>query len=227
MDQLSSRATASAMAVAAGTGRGGPTGLEAAPEVPPLVPGSRSLRAILPESYRQGDFADRFLAGFDDTLAPAITILDCLDSYFDPRTAPDAFVTWMLSWSGTSLPACVGSQGRRNALLLGYRLHGLRGTAAGLDLLVRHVLGGAVELTESGGTYCAAGPDDPSVPVSGPAWARVRVVLPYGASMGRRGVAEDVEDLVRDWMPAHVTAHVVVEDGVDPLLVPGGVGRTF
>ncbi|MGW8953873.1 hypothetical protein [Streptomyces sp. NPDC055709] len=194
--------------------------------VPPLVPGSRSLRAILPESYRQGDFADRFVAGFDDTLAPLITALDCMDAYFEPRTAPDAFVTWMLDWSLTALPACVGSQGRRNALLLGHRLHGLRGTRAGLDLLVRYVLGGRLELTESGGTHCASGPDDASVPVPGVARAQLRVLLPYGMSKGRAGVAEDMADLVREWIPAHVAAQVVVEDDEDPLLARGTAGGT-
>lgn len=205
----------------------GPAAADVAPAVPPLVPGSRSLRAILPESYRQGDFADRYLAGFDDALAPLITALDCLDAYFDPRTAPDAFVTWMLDWSLTALPACVGPRGRRNALLLGQRLHGLRGTRTGLDLLVRHVLGGRLELTESGGTHCAAGPDDPSVPAVGVARARLRVLLPYGMSRGGTGVAGDVADLVREWIPAHVAAEVVVEDDEDPLLARGTAGGSY
>ncbi|MFZ3475140.1 hypothetical protein ACODT3_00190 [Streptomyces sp. 4.24] len=200
---------------------------QAVAAVPPLVHGSRSLRAILPESYRQGDFADRYLAGFDDALAPLITALDCLDAYFDPRTAPDSFVTWMLDWSLTALPACVGSQGRRNALLLGHRLHGLRGTRTGLDLLVRYVLGGRLELTESGGTHCAAGPDDPSIPTPGTARAQLRVLLPYGTSGGRVGVIEDVSELVRQWIPVHVAAEVVVEDDEDPLLARGAAGGSY
>lgn len=226
MDKLSSPASAASRAGAGARAAvpvpapGQPSGL------PPLVPGSRSIRAILPEGYRQGDFADRFITGFDDTLAPLITALDCLDGYFSPRTAPDHFVTWMLGWSDTSLPACVGSTGRRNALLLGHRLHGLRGTAAGLELLVRTVLGGRMELIESGGTHCTAGPDDPGVPVPAGACARVRVLLPYGMSAGRPGVVEDVEELVREWIPAHVGAEVTVEDDEDPLLVRGTVGGT-
>ncbi|MGW1076932.1 hypothetical protein [Streptomyces sp. NPDC002537] len=204
-----------------------PAPAAAVPAVPPLVPGSRSLRAILPESYRQGDFADRFIAGFDDALVPLITALDCLDAYFSPRTAPDDFVTWMLGWTNTALPACVGPAGRRNALLLGHRLHGLRGTATGLDLLVRYVLGGRLELTESGTTHCAAWPYDPSTPVPGGSWAQVRVLLPYGTAAGRPGVAEDLEDLVREWIPAHVTARVTIEDDENPLLAQGTAGEAY
>ncbi|WP_370424179.1 phage tail protein (plasmid) [Streptomyces sp. QH1-20] len=200
-----------------------------APPAPPLVPGSRSLRAILPESYRQGDFADRFIAGFDDALAPLITTLDCLDAYFSPRTAPEHFVTWMLSWSNTALPACVGMTGRRNALLLGHQLHGLRGTAAGLDLLVRYVLGGRLELTESGGTHYAARPDDPAVRGPGPAGprAQVRVLLPYGTVARHPGAVDDLTELVREWIPAHVYADVTIEDDEDPLLVRGAAGGAY
>ncbi|MFD9824147.1 hypothetical protein [Streptomyces violascens] len=206
-----------------------PQAASASPLVPPLVPGSRSLRAILPESYRQDDFAERFIAGFDDALAPLITTLDCLDAYFSPRTAPEHFVTWMLSWSNTALPACVGATGKRNALLLGHQLHGLRGTATGLDLLVRYVLGGRLELTESGGTRCAAGPDDPTVGGPGPAGprARVRVLLPYSTVANRPGVVDDLEELIREWIPAHVRAEVTIEDDEDPLLVRGSAGGAY
>ncbi|MFD3944875.1 hypothetical protein [Streptomyces sp. NPDC058579] len=190
--------------------------------IPPLVPGSRSLRAILPESYRQGDFADRFIAGFDDTLAPVITTLDCLDAYFGARTAPEHFLTWTLGWSDTVLPAWIGATGRRNALLLGRRLHGLRGTRQGLELLVREVLGGRMEISESGGTQCSTWPEQPSV-TDGEAWARIHVLLPHGTAR-RAGVIEDAEDLVREWVPAHVSATVTVADDADPLtaVAPGG-----
>lgn len=178
--------------------------------LPPLVPGSRSLRAFLPESYRQGDLADRFICGFDDVLAPLITALDCLDAYFGPDTAPDDFVAWMLRWSDTVLPACAGAGGRRRALRLGHRLHGLRGTRTGLELLVHEVLGGRVEITESGGTHCSVWPQDPRTPDGHGAWAHVRVALPRGMTGGRPGATQDVEELLREWIPAHVSAWVTV-----------------
>ncbi|MGW2232358.1 hypothetical protein, partial [Streptomyces formicae] len=198
------------------SGHSGAPGARPGSALPSLVPGSRSLRALVPESYRQGDFADRYIAGFDDTLAPVITALDCLDAHLSARTAPDDFLTWMLRWSGTELPACVGTIGRRNALLLGRRLHGLRGTRSGLELLVRDVLGGRVEVSETGTTHYAAGPEDQPTPEGG-ACVHVRVLLPYGTT-ARAGVAEDVEDLVREWIPVHVEASVDVLDDSDPLL---------
>ncbi|MGW6412616.1 hypothetical protein ACWF95_36340 [Streptomyces vinaceus] len=194
------------------------------PPLPPLVPGSRSLRAILPESYRQGDFADRYIAGFDDVLSPLITALDCLHAYFTPSTAPDDFVTWMLEWADTTLPACVGSLGRRNALHLGRDLHGLRGTAVGLEVLIQNVLGGRVEVTESGGTYTSQQPVASSAETSVGSWARVRVVLPHGTSAGRTDTREDIEDLVREWIPAHVAAVVTIEEELDPLPGPTSQG---
>ncbi|MCL6302591.1 hypothetical protein [Streptomyces kronopolitis] len=182
---------------------------------PPLIPGSRSLRAMLPESYRAGDFADRFIAGFDDTLAPLIETLDCLEAYFSPRTAPADFLAWTLQWTGTGLPDAVDTTGRRNALLLGRRLHGLRGTRAGLELLAHAVLDGMVEVTESGGTVCSQWPpkhpmadDDAVRPVH--SWADVHLVLSPAASQRCRGRTEDVEALLREWLPVDVASRVRV-----------------
>ncbi|GAU70306.1 hypothetical protein SSP35_18_00340 [Streptomyces sp. NBRC 110611] len=190
-------------------------------EVPPLVPGSRSLRALLPESYRQGGFADRLLLGFDDTLAPVIHALDCLDAYFGPRTAPGDFLDWMLAWTGTEPVAPVPEPGRRRALELGTRLQGRRGTRAGLELFVREVLGGHVELTESGGTYRSRWPEEYPTAAQR-SWAEIRVTLP-AAVTGADGdatatgfgeaTADAVVRLVRDWVPADVDVRVSVTDG--------------
>ncbi|MFF4606428.1 hypothetical protein ACFY12_27320 [Streptomyces sp. NPDC001339] len=214
----------------------------AAGELPPLVPGSRSLRALLPESYRHGDFADRLLLGFDDTIAPVIRALDCLDAYFDPRTAPADFLDWMLAWTGTEPAAPVAEPGRRRALRLGARLQGLRGTRAGLELFVREVLGGEVQLAESGGTYQSPRPDECPA-AAHRAWAEIRVVLPAAATASDgctttvdtatdtavdtvadtavdtavavdEATADVVERLVRDWVPADVDVRVRVSVGV-------------
>ncbi|MEV0323000.1 phage tail protein [Streptomyces sp. NPDC050658] len=166
------------------------------------LPEHRSLRAMLPAVYRQGDFADRFVCGFDDVLAPVVEQLDCLDAYFDPSTTPDDFLEWMLSWSGVSLPSSVPERGRRYALWAGTRLQGLRGTRPGLELLASEVLGTPVEITDSGSTRCCAWPDD--LPEDDePPRVHVRVEVPHGMA------AQEVSDLVSDWLPAHV--HQVIE----------------
>ncbi|WP_432000542.1 hypothetical protein [Streptomyces sioyaensis] len=173
---------------------------------------------MLPESYRAGDFADRFIAGFDDTLAPLIETLDCLEAYFGPRTAPADFLAWTLRWTGTDLPAAVGTTGRRNALLLGRRLHGLRGTQAGLELLAHAVLEATVEVAESGGTVRGRWPQECPRADEGAArpahpWADVHLVLSPAASERCGGRTGDVEALVRDWLPAGVTSRVRVSLG--------------
>ncbi|MEC4017980.1 phage tail protein [Streptomyces sp. H27-D2] len=186
--------------------------LETVAALPLLVPGSRSLRALVPESYRQGDFADRFMAGFDDTLTPVIEALDCLDAYFNPRTAPAGFLEWMLQWTGADLPVAVSCTGRRNALLLGSRLHGLRGTRAGIELLVSEVLGGRVEIADPGGTRGSPWPEAWPTVGDRPTWAGVRIVLPLATDRAT-GAAEEIERMVRDWIPAHIDCRISVVDG--------------
>ncbi|WP_328667226.1 hypothetical protein OG905_09110 [Streptomyces sp. NBC_00322] len=182
---------------------------------PPPAPGSRSLRAMLPESYRAGDFADRFIAGFDDTLAPLIETLDCLEAYFWPRTAPVDFLTWMLRWTGTDLPDAIGATGRVNAVSLGRRLHGLRGTRAGLELLAHEVLDATVDITESGGTVRGRQPQDCPAAHDGAVhpWADVRIVLSPEAAARCAGRTQDIEALVGEWLPAHVAGRVSVSVG--------------
>ncbi|MWA07839.1 phage tail protein [Streptomyces sp. BA2] len=166
------------------------------------LPEHRSLRAMLPAVYRQGDFADRFLCGFDDVLAPVVEQLDCLDAYLAPATAPLDFLDWMLSWGGVSLPSSVPEAGRRYALWAGTRLQGLRGTRPGLELLAGEVLATQIEITDSGGTRFGSRPDD--LPEDDePPHVHVRVEVPRGMT------AHEVRSLVSDWLPAH--AHTVIE----------------
>lgn len=169
------------------------------------LPEHRSLRAMLPAVYRQGSFADRFVCGFDDVLAPVVEQLDCLDAYFDPATTPVDFLDWMLGWGGLSLPSSVPEAGRRYALWAGTRLQGLRGTRPGLELLAGEVLGTRIQITDSGGTCFGSHPDD--LPEDDePPHVHVRVEVPRGMA------AYEVKDLVSDWLPAH--AHTVIETAV-------------
>lgn len=166
------------------------------------LPEHRSLRALLPAIYRQGGFADRFVCGFEDVLAPVVEQLDCLDAYFAPDTAPADFLDWMLGWGGVSLPSSVPEQGRRYALWAGTRLQGLRGTRPGLELLAGEVLGTQIQITDSGGTRFGSHPDE--FPEDDePPHVHVRVEVPRGMA------AHEVKDVVSDWLPAH--AHTVIE----------------
>src|SRR5262249_33790086 len=52
----------------------------------------RPIGAELPAAFQEDDFCQRMMTAFDEVLAPLFTTLDCLDSYLDPRLAPDDFV---------------------------------------------------------------------------------------------------------------------------------------
>ncbi|MFF4409950.1 phage tail protein [Streptomyces sp. NPDC001404] len=182
-----------------------PTSRRPGPDRSADTPAYRSLLAALPAVYRQGDFADRFVSGFDDVLSPVLETLDCLDAYTAPGTAPADFLDWMLDWTGADLPASVPEAGRRYALAAGVRLQGLRGTRTGLELMVRHVLCGHVEIAETGGTRYGLWPDDTAEDHEPPR-VRVRVTPPAGMP------AQDVVHVVRDWLPAHAHATIDVAD---------------
>ncbi|MET9418453.1 hypothetical protein ABZY03_30540 [Streptomyces klenkii] len=170
----------------------------------PGPPHYRSLQTMLPAIYREGDFADRFISGFDDVLAPINEILDCLDAYTHPTTAPRDILDWMLEWSGTHLPAGITEPGRRYALWAGVRLQGLRGARTGLELLATHVLGGHADITDSGGTRYGAWPDEDPTDYDPP---HVQVHLTTPAPIN----PPDLTHLIRDWLPAHTTATITTD----------------
>ena len=50
---------------------------------------------MLPAIYQEDEFSMRFVAGFDDVLAPVLLALDCLIDYFDPALTPTDFLEWL------------------------------------------------------------------------------------------------------------------------------------
>jgi phage tail-like protein len=53
---------------------------------------------LLPSIYQQDDFAQRWMAGFDEVLAPLVAVIDNIEAYFDPALAPLDFVAFVASW---------------------------------------------------------------------------------------------------------------------------------
>ena len=88
------------------------------------------LGATLPGLYLDDDFAQRFLSGLDDVVAPIFSTVDNFDSYLDPALAPDDFLEWLAGWVGIALDDS-WDEGRRRAIVArATELYRMRGTAA-------------------------------------------------------------------------------------------------
>ncbi len=111
---------------------------------------------LLPGVFADDELLQRFVAAFDDVLAPVFTTLDCLDAYFDPSVAPSDFVDWLAHWVALPLADEWPAQRRRALVARAVELHGWRGTRRGLQALLEMVTGGRVEVFDSGG--CVASP---------------------------------------------------------------------
>ena len=157
----------------------------------------------LPGPYQEDPFTRRFVAAFDDALAPVLLTLDNLSSYVDPDLAPADFVAFLAGWVGLEPDEQSRPEERRRAVREAVAAYRRRGTPEGLARVVGHATGGRVEVTESGGSRwsTAPGADLPGEPEP---QVRLRVVVddPADVDLPR------LRAVVAAAMPAHVP-HVV------------------
>jgi phage tail-like protein len=119
------------------------------------IPGLASphpLGPALPAVYQEDRFAQAFLTGLDEVLAPIISTIDNFDSYLDPHLAPDDFLTWLGTWVAITIDDSWDMERRREVVARAVELYRLRGTAAALGQQVEIQTGGTVEIIENGGT---------------------------------------------------------------------------
>lgn len=173
-----------------------------------LIPGLVSphpLGPTLPGLYQDEDFTRRFVAAFDDVLAPIIATLDNLHAYLDPRLAPTDFLEWLAGWVGLELDES-WSEGRQRALVANsVGLYGRQGTVRGLRALVRIYTGVEPEIQETGGVSWSSTPAS-EPPGSGEPHLLVRVVQDPDnpVDVGR------LDALVAAAKPAHIPHTVEV-----------------
>nr|WP_206324070.1 phage tail protein [Streptomyces sp. HNM0574] len=105
---------------------------------------------MLPAIFADDRLAQQFVAGLDETVAPLLNVLDCLDSYFTPALAPQDFTRWLGGWVGAETDGTEPEQRLRAAVAAAAHLHRIRGTRRGLSETVRLAFGVAPEITESG-----------------------------------------------------------------------------
>ena len=166
------------------------------------------LAAMVPSFMQEDGFLTRLTAGLDDVLAPAISVLDCLDAYVDPLLAPADFVDWLADWVGAPLDEHWDDDVRRRSVLAAVSLHRLRGTVHGLRAVVELATGGDVEIVDPGAVTWSQTPtgEDTSVASGSVDALVVRVVVDDPDRMRVRAL----DELVASCKPAHIPHSIEV-----------------
>jgi phage tail-like protein len=177
--------------------------------------------AHLPALFQDDDFAGTFLLAFERVLTglagadppnlprvpPGLErILDTIESYFDPASAPVEFLPWLAGWVATSLREDWDATTRRSFLANIVPLYRRRGTAMALQELLQIYLNptgdplrdASVEVLE------APRPTDPTYPTPYPPryfQVRFTVVERDAVILARRAsIATEIIDREK---PAH------------------------
>jgi len=172
--------------------------------VPDLV-SAAPFGPMLPAIYQEDEFTMRFVAGFDDVLAPILTTLDCMIDYFDPAVTPTDFLEWLASWVGIEVDESWATDRRRAAVSTAVEMYRMRGTISGLRANLEVLSGGQVEITDSGGVAFSTSPMGPLPGQDSPRLA-VRVTVP---DMDDR-TEKAIDAIVSAAKPAHVVHRVEV-----------------
>jgi phage tail-like protein len=175
-----------------------------------VVPGlgiATPVATALPAVYQEDEFVLRFVAAFDEGLAPVVATLDNLQAYVDPELTPEDFLDWLGDWVGVAVDDRLAAAERRELVSQAVELHRARGTAAGIAQEVRLAVGAGarVEIVESGGARWSASPGSA---LPGDATPRL-VVRVHVADPGTVDVRR-VEALVGAAKPAHLPHTVEV-----------------
>lgn len=160
---------------------------------------SAPIGAMLPAVFADDDLAQRFVAGLDEVVAPILSVLDCLDTYFRPSLAPLDFVQWLGSWVGAETDGSEPEARLRAAVAAATYLHRIRGTRRGLAEAVRLAFGVEPEITESGAADWSARPLGP-VPGERSPRLHVHLRLPAPTTLD----SHRLDALVAAARPAHV-----------------------
>ena len=170
---------------------------------PGALPVARPLGSLLPAYLQEDEFAMRWTSGFDAVLAPLQAVLDCLDAYVDPQTAPPDFLDWVAAWVGVDLDEHWAGGRAREAVGAAVGLHRLRGTADGLRAQLEVASGGRVEIEEPGSVTWSSAPTG-ALTGRGEAVLRIRVFVPDPEDV-RVGA---LDAIVESAKPAHLP-HVI------------------
>lgn len=160
---------------------------------------------LLPAIYQEDEFTMRWLSAFDEVLSPVVSVLDNVESYFDPTIAPLDFVEWLASWVGVELDETWPDDAKRELVANAVDLFRIRGTVHGLARHIAIYTGAEPEIEESGA--CTWSPQSGTeLPGSARPSLIVRVRVPDAGAVDARRL----DRIVLASKPAHIPHRVEV-----------------
>jgi phage tail-like protein len=163
-----------------------------------------SLAGSIPALYHDDDFFMNLVGGFDAVLAPIQAVIDDLDAYVDPLTAPPDLLEWVGTWMGLTVNRRWPVQRRREFVARALSVYLWRGTKRGIEEAVELYTGVRPEVVDSGGV--SASPE-PLGDMPGSFQRTVSVVV---RTTDPTIDAATVDRIVADVKPAHVDHSVEV-----------------
>lgn len=85
------------------------------------------------EGFPDLPFFQRFLLGFEDGIAPLRALIDNMDRFFGPNTAPPDFLPWLATWASLALDENWPEMKHRRLIREAAELYRWRGTRRGLS----------------------------------------------------------------------------------------------
>ena len=184
--------------------------------------------AHLPALFQDDDFVGKFLLSFERVLTglpdpdqpnlprvpPGLEqILDAIQTYFDPSSAPEGFLPWLAGWVATSLREDWDAATRRSFIAHIVPLYRRRGTAKALQTLLQIYLNptGDPQRDASVEVLEAPRPGDPTYPTPyPPRYFQVRFTVPERdpAIVARR--AAIATELIDREKPAHTYSGLLI-----------------
>lgn len=176
------------------------------------LPGARSpfpLSRHVPAMLADDPMIVGFLDALDEVWAPAISTLDCFDSYLDPRLAPPDMVAYLGSWILALTDNTRDEAQLRHDVATAFRTTQWSGTATGLHQQLVPREAEQLEVRDSGGIHTSTVPTDP-LQWADPEERTITIILTNARHVGARG-AERLRSIVRDLVPAHVPIDLRVQ----------------
>lgn len=106
-----------------------------------LIRPQTSYLNFLPSIFGERDIARRFVSIFEQAFDPVVQTTDVLWAYFDPLTAPEAFLPFLAKWVGWEIDERWTIQQQRQLIRNAVTLYRWHGTKHGLRLYLHYYTG--------------------------------------------------------------------------------------